>query len=136
MAASKKPVAWGATTDVPMPHTLAADFERERIIAAVTNMAMSRPPLVFANRFLFTTDMVQGGQGIVVFAHRKDVGMHHVAIKCASREAVAQRSYSSAGYIQTALHKHMAQRCKRSGFFRFSTRLLLEYLAASDQGIP
>jgi hypothetical protein len=76
-----------------MPHTLAAADERKRLVAAVTNMAMSQPPLVFANRFLFTTDMVRGGQGIVVFARNSGAGMHHIAIKCTSHDNVAARIY-------------------------------------------
>jgi hypothetical protein len=77
---------WGGTSAGPLPHTLAGAGERDRLVAAVTNMAMSQPPLVFANRFLFTTDMVEGGQGIVVFARSRDAGMRQIAIKCASRD--------------------------------------------------
>jgi hypothetical protein len=65
-----------------MPHTLTAVDEDDRLVAAVTNMALSKPPLVFANRFLFTTDMVQGGQGIVVFGRSSGACMRHIAIKC------------------------------------------------------
>jgi hypothetical protein len=77
---------WGGTSAGPLPHTLAAAGEGDRLVAAVTNMAMSQPPLDFANRFFFTTDMVKGGQGIVVFARSRDAGMHQIAIKCASRD--------------------------------------------------
>jgi hypothetical protein len=62
---------------------VAAGSEREQLIAAVTNMALSQPPLVFADRFLFTTDSVEGGQSIVVFARSRDAGMRQFAIKCA-----------------------------------------------------
>jgi hypothetical protein len=67
---------------LPLPATVKAGTEREQLIAAVTNMAMSQPPTVFADRFLFTTDMVEGGQGIVVFARGRDAGMRQFAIKC------------------------------------------------------
>jgi hypothetical protein len=77
---------------MPMPHTLDTVDEQNQLVAAVTNMAMSQPPLVFANRFVFTTDMVEGGQGIVVFARGRSAGMNHIAIKCASQDAVPAHS--------------------------------------------
>jgi hypothetical protein len=49
----------------------------------LTNMALSQPPLVFADRFLFTAEIVEGGQGIVAFARGRDAGMRQYAIKCA-----------------------------------------------------
>jgi hypothetical protein len=70
-------------TSPPLPDTLAASTEREQLVAAVTNMALSQPPLAFADRFLFMTDMVAGGQGIVAFARGRDAGMRQFAIKCA-----------------------------------------------------
>jgi hypothetical protein len=67
-----------------MPDTLAAGLgaEQEQLIVAVNNMALSQPPLIFADRFLFTRDMVKGGQGIVVYARGCDASMHQFAIKC------------------------------------------------------
>jgi hypothetical protein len=71
-------------TNAAMPITVAAKNEKEQLITAVTNMALSQPAIEFANRFLFTTDMVVGGQGIVVFARGRDAGMRQFAIKCVS----------------------------------------------------
>jgi hypothetical protein len=65
------------------PNTFAAGSEHEQLVTAVSNMAMSQTPIVFASRFLLTTGMVRGGQGIVVFARGDDGGMRQFAIKCA-----------------------------------------------------
>jgi hypothetical protein len=70
-------------SSLPMPATVTAGNEREQLIVAVTNMALSQPPLIFADRFPFTTGMVEGGQGIVVFARGRDAVMRQFAIKCA-----------------------------------------------------
>jgi hypothetical protein len=71
-------------TNAPMPMTVAARDEKDQLITAVTNMALSQPALEFANRFLFTTDMIVGGQGVVVFARGRDAGMRQYAIKYVS----------------------------------------------------
>jgi hypothetical protein len=71
-------------TNAPMPMTVAARDEKDQLTTAVTNMALSQPAIVFANRFLFTTDMVFGGQGVVVFSRGRDAGMRQYAIKYVS----------------------------------------------------
>jgi hypothetical protein len=70
-------------TQTMLPHTMAVEDEKDRLVFAVTNMAMSQPPLVFADRFLFTTDIIEGGQGVVVFARNRDAGLRQFAVKCA-----------------------------------------------------
>jgi hypothetical protein len=75
-----------------MPHTLVAGDEQARLMTALTNMAESDPPHLFANRYFLTTDIVKGGQSVVVFARGRVSNMHHIAIKCASWEAVAALS--------------------------------------------
>jgi hypothetical protein len=67
----------------PLTKTMAADDEMGRLIAAVTNMATSQPPIPFGTRFLLTSETVKGGQGIVVFARGGDAAMRPYAIKCA-----------------------------------------------------
>jgi hypothetical protein len=70
-------------TMLPMlPRTMAVEDEKDRLVSAVNNMAMSQPPLVFADRFLFTTDIIEGGQGVVVFARNRDAGLRQFAVKC------------------------------------------------------
>jgi hypothetical protein len=69
---------------VAMPGTLEAEGERDRLKAAVANMAHSNPPIPFAKRFLLTTDIVHGGQSVVVFARGNDAGLRQFAIKCVS----------------------------------------------------
>lgn len=66
-----------------LPRTLAAKDEKGRLIAAVTNMAASQPPIPFGSRFLLTSDIVEGGQGIIVFARGNNAAMRPYAIKCA-----------------------------------------------------
>jgi hypothetical protein len=67
-----------------LPDTMAVEDEKDRLVFAVTNMAMSQPPLVFADRFLFTTGIIEGGQGVVVFARNRDAGLRQFAVKCAA----------------------------------------------------
>jgi hypothetical protein len=67
-----------------LPRTLAPKDEMRRLIAAVTNMASSQPPIPFGSRFLLTNDIVEGGQGVVVFARSNNAAMRPYAIKCAS----------------------------------------------------
>jgi hypothetical protein len=71
-------------TQIMLPHTMAVEDEKDRLVSAVTNMAMLQPPLVFADRFLFTTDIIEGGQGVVVFARNRDAGLRQFAVKCAA----------------------------------------------------
>jgi hypothetical protein len=73
----------GQTPHDQLPQTLEASNEKERLVAAVTNMAISQPPVSFAARFLLTSAIVRGGQSIVVFARSCDAGMRQFAIKCA-----------------------------------------------------
>jgi hypothetical protein len=68
-------------TNVAMPLTGTAGTEKEQLITAVTNMALSQPAIEFAHRFLFTTDMMLGGQSVVVFARGRSAGMRQYAIK-------------------------------------------------------
>jgi hypothetical protein len=68
-----------------LPPTLAAGDNYEQLEAEISNMALSQPPLLFANRFLFTTDFVRGGQALVVFARGRDAGLRQYAIKCSPR---------------------------------------------------
>jgi hypothetical protein len=63
---------------VPMPRTLEAEGERDRLEASVANMAHSNPPIPFAKGFLLTTDMVHGSQS----ARGDDASMRQFAIKC------------------------------------------------------
>lgn len=70
-------------TAAKLPLTMLAGDEMEQLMAAAHNMALSQPPVEFASRFLFTNDMVVGGQGLVVFARGRDAGMRQFAIKCA-----------------------------------------------------
>ena len=62
--------------------TGAAADGAEQLLAAVTQMAHSQPGVPFARDFWLTTDIVFGGQSLVVFARSKDSTMRPYAIKC------------------------------------------------------
>ena len=61
----------------------AVNEAEQSLVATVHAMAAAQPPVLLAGRYVLSADMVQGGQGMVVFARGRDNGLRQYAVKCA-----------------------------------------------------
>jgi hypothetical protein len=89
-----------------MPGTMETKNCKQQLLVALANLAQAQPPEPFANEFIMSGEVVEGGQAVVAFARDSRDGFGQYAIKCAlSFRPVRMRCVACAIVTQpAALH--------------------------------
>lgn len=84
-----------------------AEAALQELVKAVEAMAHAEPQELFAGNYYLSTDMVQGGQALVVFGRGRGAGMRQHAIKCAPGAKTPAPRHAPPTELCTSSQKHL-----------------------------